>query len=109
MAVVAILIWAFTGLNDYSMLPSLGMMIVAAYFMVELNNSFSLIRIYSRMVSCSFIVLTTAAMPLFKDLHVPVVTLCLVLFYTFSFQCYQGQTGRRDQCLKGADPHGTDV
>lgn len=92
MAVVAILIWVFTGLNDYSMLPSLGMMIVAAYFMVELNNSFSLIRIYSRMVSCSFIVLTTAAMPLFKDLHVPVVTLCLVLFYMFSFQCYQGQT-----------------
>lgn len=92
MAVVAILVWAFVGINDYSMLPSLGIMIMAAYFMVELNNSFSLIRIYSRMVSCSFIMLTTMAMSLFEDLHVPIVTLCLVLFYMFSFQCYQGQT-----------------
>jgi hypothetical protein len=57
--------------------------------MVELNNANSLIRIYSRMVSCSFLVLIMAANIIFPSLEGSVVQLCLIAFLMTVFHAYQ--------------------
>ena len=77
---------------------------LSTMLMVELNNSNSLIRIYSRMVSCSFLLLTLMALPV-SDTSVatfaPVslsafqpslVALSFIVFYLFFLQAYQDQT-----------------
>lgn len=62
---------------------------ISAFMMMVLNNSNSLIRIYSRMVSCTFLVLTACAAFLFKDWAPLLVQLCFVCFYAHLFTCYQ--------------------
>lgn len=63
--------------------------LLSAYLMVELNNSNALIRIYSRMVSCSFLVLTCAACFHFASMAGAIVQLCFIAAYTMLFRCYQ--------------------
>ena len=63
--------------------------IVSTYLMVELNNSNALIRIYSRMVSCSFIMLLCAGCFMFGSLSGAIVQLCLVTSCLMLFHCYQ--------------------
>lgn len=64
-------------------------MVLSTYLMIELNNTNVLIRIYSRMVSCTFLVLTTMVTFHFTSVRAAVVTLCAVGFYTATFHCYQ--------------------
>ena len=63
--------------------------LVSAYLMVELNNNNALIRIYSRMVSSSFIVLSCGACFLFSSMGGAIVQLCAVAFYSVIFRTYQ--------------------
>ena len=56
---------------------------------MEINNSNALIRIYSRMVSCSFLALTSMATFLFPSLRESIVQLCLITSYTIIFHIYQ--------------------
>lgn len=65
--------------------------LVSAYLMVELNNSNALIRIYSRTVSCSFLVMMCAACFLFSSMAGAIVQLCMVAFYIIFFRCYQNK------------------
>lgn len=64
----------------------------AALLMVELNNANSLIRIYSRMVSCSFLVMTLMATFMFNSIPVGIVQLSFVGFYLTIFRAYQDQS-----------------
>ncbi len=57
--------------------------------MVELNNSNALIRIYSRMVSCSFLVMTTMSLFLFRTIDVAVVQITFISFLLFLLRSYQ--------------------
>ena len=78
---------AFAGIpNVFVTLPCL---LIATYLMVELNNSNSLIRIFSRMVSCVFLVLITMVTFHLASVKSSVVTLCAVAFLTAMFHCYQ--------------------
>lgn len=57
--------------------------------MVELNNHNSLMRTYSRMVSCSFLVfitMTSLPAPSFKA---SIVTMCFIAFYLIIWNGYQ--------------------
>lgn len=63
--------------------------VVSAYLMVEFNNSNALIRIYSRMVSCSFLAMLCAANFLFGNMLGAIVLLCTVAAYTILFRTYQ--------------------
>lgn len=65
--------------------------LISAYLMVELNNSNALIRIYSRTVSCSFIVLVCAGCFLFSSLGGAIVQLCMVAGCIAAFHCYQNK------------------
>lgn len=63
--------------------------LVTVYMMVELNNSYALIRIYSRTVSSLFLLLTCAGSFLFASLGGAIVQLCFVGFLFTGFHCYQ--------------------
>ena len=63
--------------------------LVTVYMMVELNNSYALIRIYSRTVSSSFLLLLCAGSFLFGSLGGAIVQLCIVGYLFTVFHCYQ--------------------
>jgi len=63
--------------------------VVSAYLMVELNNSNALIRIYSRTVSCSFIVLSCAGSFLFSSMGGAITQLCVLASCCMAFRSYQ--------------------
>lgn len=87
--VYVLAIWLAGGLISRQLYAQLALFGVSAYLMVELNNSNSLIRIYSRMVSCAFLALTTMCAFMFKDLGTWIVQLCMIAAYTTLFRCYQ--------------------
>ena len=64
-------------------------LVVSVYLMMELNNRNLLIRIFSRMVSCAYIVLTCAAVFLFPSLQGSIIQLCVVASLFLLFQTYQ--------------------
>lgn len=65
---------------------------LSTLLMVELNNANALIRIYSRMVSCSFLVLTLMATYLFPSIEGGIVCAAFIAFYIFFLQAYQDKT-----------------
>ncbi|MBO4826385.1 MAG: hypothetical protein J5506_03995 [Prevotella sp.] len=94
MLVLTTLIWMAGGLYYNQLLwAPFACTIVAAYLMVELNNINALIRIYSRMVSCSFLALTSMATFLFDSLQGSIAQLCFVAFYICLFHSYQDKRG----------------
>ena len=88
--VYALLVWVAGGLADNRLMwVPFGCMILSAYLMMELNNINVLIRIYSRMVSCSFLLLTAMSAMTFCDMQGSIVQLCMISFYMAIFQAYQ--------------------
>lgn len=88
----AALLWAAVGLSllDVGELWVQFVCFVAtAYLMVELNNTNALIRIYSRMVSCSFIVLSCMVVGTFASRGGGILELCFVAAYTTLLRGYQ--------------------
>ena len=57
-AAYAICIWLLAGLLQGNWWIQFAIFAVCTYLMVELNNANALLRIYSRMVSCTFVVLS---------------------------------------------------
>lgn len=89
-AVIALLVWISAGLISQDLWLQFGLMAIATYFMVELNNRNVLMRTYSRMVSCSFLVLNLTCLDLFTaNAATGTVQLCFVLHLIFLFQSYQ--------------------
>lgn len=62
---------------------------VSALLMMMLNNAHALIRIFSRMVSCTFLSLAVMCPWLMNSTGNAVVQLCYALFFTFFFRAYQ--------------------
>lgn len=88
-AVYAAAVWLFAGLVSGVWWLQFGCMAVSTFLMVELNNQNSLIRIYSRMVSCCFLVIACAACFLFPSLRASVSCLCFLAFLLLLFHTYQ--------------------
>ena len=85
----ATLVWTIAGLYNTSVIVPGVCILLATYLMMELNNASALIRIYSRMVSCSFLVFATMAAFMFPSIQTAIIMLGFVGFYTFAFRCYQ--------------------
>ena len=85
-----------TGMVTQTMGLQLAMLTISAYMMVELNNVNSLIRVYSRMISSSFLVMTVMSLFLFKSVTTGFVQLCAISSLVLLFRTYQEQnaTGR---------------
>lgn len=87
--VYALLVWIAMGLLGGEMWVQFACFVVSAYLMVELNNSNALIRIYSRMVSCSFLALSCMACFTFSSEAEAIVGLCFIASYTTLLRSYQ--------------------
>lgn len=64
---------------------------VSTLLMAELNNANALIRIYSRMVSCSFLFLSVMSIFLLHSIPSTIVVLCFIAFYLSLFKAYQNK------------------
>lgn len=89
MSVYALCVWLACGLVEHQWWAQLGCFVLSTYLMVELNNVNALIRIYSRMVSCSFLALSCAACFLFPSLRGGVETLAMIAACSLLFHTYQ--------------------
>lgn len=87
----ALLLWLLGGIVERQLYVELTVFALSTYLMVEFNNSNALLRVYSRMVSCTFIVVTTMALPLFNSVAPLAVQLCMIMAYHILFKCYQDQ------------------
>ncbi|MBP8936735.1 MAG: hypothetical protein KBG68_13760 [Prevotella sp.] len=65
----------------------------ATIMMVFLNNRYSLIRVYSRMVSCSYLVLMTMASFLFPSIQGAIIEVAFIATCMFLFNAYQDTRG----------------
>ncbi len=91
-AAYSVVLCVVLGLLSQQLWVQTALMAAAALLMVELNNSNSLIRIYSRMVSCSFLVMTLMATYMFDSIPVGIVQLSFIGFYLTIFRAYQDQS-----------------
>lgn len=89
MAVYTILVYVACGLTENRMWIQFACLTGATLLMVELNNRNALIRVYSRMVSCSFLALSGMACFLFPSVQAALVQLCFCAFYVLLFRAYQ--------------------
>jgi len=88
-AVICLLIWLVGGVITHGWWLQMGVAALAMVMMALLNNVNALIRIYSRMISCSFIVLMTMTAYLWPQLPAGMVALAVTTFYLLLFQTYQ--------------------
>ena len=86
----AMLVWIVAGLHSLTVVAPGVCLLLATYLMMELNNANALIRIYSRMVSCSFIVLATMAVFMFPSIRSSIVMLGMVRTSVSVWQAWYG-------------------
>lgn len=84
-----LLICLISGLFSEGIWAQLALTAIATLLMVELNNRNSLIRIYSRMVSCSFLVMTMMTPHKIESIDGCIVSMCFVAFYLALCNAYQ--------------------
>ena len=87
--VYALVVWLLCGVLTNHWWWQIGCFAVTTYLMVLLNNTNVLIRIFSRMVSSSFLALSCAACFLFPVLREAVMITCLAAFTLLLFHTYQ--------------------
>lgn len=88
-ATMALLVWLLGGAIGHQLWLPFVCFVVSSYLMVELNTTFVLLRTYSRMVSCAFIVLSCCSSFLFPNTASNVVVLCYVASLMPLFNSYQ--------------------
>lgn len=88
-AVLVLVLWLTVGFAAEQTYFKLLIFAASAYLMVEMNNRNALIRIYSRMVSCSFLVLATMAASLFGSIDIWAVQFWMIASCTTLLSCYQ--------------------
>lgn len=92
--VITLAIWFAGGIIEKQLYIQFVLLGFSTYLMVELNNRNALIRIYSRMVSCSFLILTTMAAFIFKSVETFGVQLCMIVTCMMLFSCYQDKSAQ---------------
>lgn len=88
-ALYALIISLANHLIGQSLWIQLLLLAVSTLLMVQLNNINALIRIYSRMVSCSYLVLMSMITFIFPDLQQSLAALCFIVFLLIVCYAYQ--------------------
>lgn len=96
-AIYAVVIWFVCGLIPEQWWIQFACFIASTYLIIELNNSNMLIRIYSKMVSSSFLALSAAACFMFNETmgiasETLMIASCLMLFKTYQDKTATGFT-----------------
>lgn len=95
MLAYSVCVWAAAGGGWQGWWLQLGGMLAAAVLMAQLNSSFALLRIYSRMVSCTFLALTCSASFLFSSVTAMTIPVLLAASLLLLFRSYQDKTATR--------------
>lgn len=90
-AIFTLVVWLLSGLVTHGWWLQLLLFAVTTYLTVELSNSNALLRIRSRMVSCTFLALSCATCFLFGSLTAIIVQLCITATTIILFRTYQDQ------------------
>ena len=85
----AVGVWVLSGLLANGWWAQLTCMVISTYLLAELSNSNALLRVRSRMVSSTFLVLSTTASFLFGSLAGGIVLLCFIATFIILFRTYQ--------------------
>ncbi|MGM9733806.1 MAG: hypothetical protein ACI3YT_06775 [Prevotella sp.] len=88
-AIMAVAIWTADGLFLHNLWGQFACFVVSTYLMVELNNSNALIRIYSRMMSCSYILMMCMSPFLCHSTSTMLLSICTVATFIALFITYQ--------------------
>ncbi|MBE6260245.1 MAG: hypothetical protein E7107_05380 [Prevotella sp.] len=88
----AAVVWLLSGLFTGQWWIQFACFVLAAFLMMEMNAIHALIRIYSRMVSCVFVVLLCVACFLFPSLQGAITQVCFIAALTLLFNSYQDKT-----------------
>ncbi len=88
-AIYCVLVFVLTQVAAQGQWIQLPILCASTILMVLLNNTHSLIRIYSRMVSCSFAVLMVMSPFLYGSPNESLAQLLFILFLFFIFHAYQ--------------------
>lgn len=87
-AVITVLIWLAAGPLTPKTAINLAAIAVTAYFLVELDTRNSIIRIYSRMIPCSYLILSTMTGAFVNETYI-FTGLLWTFFLLFLFSSYQ--------------------
>lgn len=87
----SVVVWLLAGLIQEGWWIQAALFVASAFLMMQLNNVNLLIRIYSRLVSVSFVVLSCAASFLFPSIEGGFIQLCFILSILSLFNIYQEQ------------------
>ena len=90
-AIFTLVVWLLSGLVSHGWWLQLLLFAVTTYLTVELSNANALLRIRSRMVSCTFLALSCATCFLFGSLTAIIVQLCITVTTIILFRTYQDQ------------------
>ena len=85
----SVAVWLLAGLVQHQWWIQLALFVLSTYLMVQLNNINVLIRIFSRMVSVSFVVLTVSAVFLFPSIKGAFVQMCFIASLLTFYNSYQ--------------------
>lgn len=88
-ATLATLVWVAVGFIEGNIWLNFAFTIISTLLMVELNNHNSLMRTYSRMVSCSFLILVTMTCLPTPSYKANIVSMCFIAFYLIIWNSYQ--------------------
>ena len=88
-ALYAVVVWMLARLLFGELWLQLALFAVSVYLLVELSNQNALLRVRSRMVSTTFILLSCTACFLFPQLQGAIVQLCFIVAFLMLFQSYQ--------------------
>lgn len=87
--VYALIVWTLAGLITSQWWPQLSCLAASCYLLIEISNSNALVRIRSRMVTTTFIFLSTMFVSGFASLTGGMVQLCFVTAILLLFNTYQ--------------------
>ena len=93
-ALYGVAIWLLSGHLQLEWLLQFVCFVLSIWFIIRLNNENLLIRIYSRMVSTSFIFLMCIDHHLFESLSGSIAQLCFIIALVLLFQTYQDTTAK---------------
>lgn len=88
-SVYALAVWLTLCMSAGKSYAEPALFALSAYLMAELSTRNTLIRVYSRIVPCVFLVLGTMTAPNFGNIDVLIVQLCFISAYLLLFSCYQ--------------------
>ena len=88
----AVIVWLLAGLIGQGWWLQFACFVVSVYLMMQLNNENVLIRVFSRMVSASYIVLSCAALFLFSSLPGAFLQLTAIASLFCLFRTYQDRS-----------------